>query len=101
MGLYTAPRRDYRFMTAAEKEHDRVFALAMSGLRDAGSDEMQIVCQSLVDDLHDLATILAEYERTGDSAHLGFQLAAMYRKEAESMANEEAEKACEGMGEGQ
>ncbi len=94
MGTFTAPRRDYRFMTAAEKEFDRVFALAMSAMTDVKSDESQMLGESVTDDMSDVLELLCGV--TEDNfADYGYRLLLLSRKHKEQIAESEAQLACE------
>jgi hypothetical protein len=94
VGLYTTPRRDYRFMTPYEKEWDRSFALAMAAMRDPRTDESQMLGESVVDDISDLLDLLCGVDET-NSADYGHRLLLLSRKHKEAVAESEAEKACE------
>lgn len=83
-----------RWQTPYEKEWDRAFALAMSAMRYPRTDEAQMLGESVVDDISDLLDLLCGVDET-NSADYGHRLLLLSRKHKESVAEAEAERACE------
>ena len=100
MGLYTTPRRDYRFMSEYEKAHASALDLAQLAMCDAKSDESQALTERVVDEFADLRELLAlaqamrlaRVER--DWNDLGYRLALLTGRYADAEAEAVAEWEC-------
>lgn len=100
MGLYTTPRRDYRFLSEYEKAHAAALDLAQLAMCDAKSDESQALTERVVDEFADLRELLslAQAMRLArvprDATDLGTRLMLMVGRYADAEAEQVAEHEC-------